>query len=172
MVDTLYSQEGGLLERHVVFVSPEVPGNTGTTGRTCLGAGAFFHLIRPLGFSITDKAVKRAGLDYWHKVKLTVWDNFESFINKMKVKETEMVLFTKNGEKPFWTMPSPGRQFLIFGSETQGLPETILSQYKNFTYYVPITDEIRSLNLSTIAGIALYESLRLSKPFHSWPQKK
>ncbi len=172
MADTPYSQEAGRLERHVVFVSPEVPGNTGTTGRTCLGAGAFFHLIKPLGFSLANKEVKRAGLDYWHKVKLSVWDNFVDFLDKMKVQEEELALFTKNGGKPFWTMPSPGRLFLIFGSETLGLPEIILSQHPNSTYYVPITAEIRSLNLSTIAGIALYESLRQAKPFHAWPEKE
>jgi len=147
-------------ERHVVLVAPEIPGNTGSIGRTCLGAGAYLHLIKPLGFSLENRDVKRAGLDYWHRVKLTIWEDFESFEKKMDPQKDEMVLFTKNGAKPFWNMPSPARLFLVFGSETKGLPQTIVSRYKHATYQIPITNEIRSLNLSTAVGIALYESLR------------
>jgi len=148
-------------ERHVVLVSPEVHWNTGNIGRTCLGANAFLHLIKPLGFSLESKQVKRAGLDYWPRVRLSVWDNFTDFKNKIKPLKEEVVLFTKNGDKPFWSMPSSERLFLIFGSETKGLPRSILSMYKDATYHIPISDEIRSLNLSTAVGIALYESLRI-----------
>ena len=148
------------LERHVVLVSPEVHWNTGNIGRTCLGANAFLHLIKPLGFSLESKEVKRAGLDYWPKIKLSVWDNFKEFKNMTKPLTEEVVLFTKNGKKPFWSIPSPQRLFLIFGSETKGLPHSILSLYKDATYYIPISDKIRCLNLSTSVGIALYESLR------------
>lgn len=148
------------LERHVVLVSPEVHWNTGNIGRTCLGANAFLHLIKPLGFSLESKEVKRAGLDYWPKVKLSVWDNFKYFKNMMKPLMEQVVLFTKNGDRPFWSMPSTERLFLIFGSETKGLPRSILSMYKNATYHIPISNEIRCLNLSTSVGIALYESLR------------
>ena len=147
-------------ERHVVLVAPDIPGNTGSIGRTCLGAGAYLHLIKPLGFSLENREMKRAGLDYWHRVKLTVWENFKSFEKKMAPQKNEMVLFAKNGTKPCWDMPSSARLFLVFGSETKGLPQTILSRYKHATYQIPITDEIRSLNLSTAVGIALYESLR------------
>lgn len=148
------------LERHVVLVSPEVHWNTGNIGRTCLGANAFLHLIKPLGFSLESKEVKRAGLDYWPKVKLSVWDNFTDFKNNMKPLNEEVMLFTKNGNRPFWSMPSLKRLFLIFGSETKGLPDTILSIYKPSTYHIPISSKIRCLNLSTAVGIALYESLR------------
>jgi len=148
------------IERHVVLVSPEVHWNTGNIGRTCLGANAFLHLVRPLGFSLESKEVKRAGLDYWPKVKLSVWNNFTDLKNKMEPLKEEVVLFTKNGEKPFWSMPCLKRLFLIFGSETKGLPQSILSLYKDATYHIPISNEIRCLNLSTSAGIALYESLR------------
>ena len=151
------------LERHVVLVSPEVHWNTGNIGRTCLGANAFLHLIKPLGFSLESKQVKRAGLDYWPKVRLSTWENFTAFKNKMKPLKEEVVLFTKNGDKPFWSMSSPERLFLIFGSETKGLPESILSMYKGHTCHIPITNEIRSLNLSTAVGIALYESLRIKQ---------
>lgn len=147
-------------ERHVVLVAPEVHWNTGNIGRTCLGAGAFLHLIKPLGFSLESRELKRAGLDYWHKVKLSLWEDFKSFRDNMSPKKDEVALFTKNGATPFWSMKPSDRFFLIFGSETKGLSRTILSLYKHATYHIPITEDIRCLNLSTTVGIALYESLR------------
>jgi len=148
------------VERHVVLVEPQVPWNTGNIGRTCLGTGAFLHLIKPLGFSLGNRELKRAGLDYWHKIKLSVWDDFESFHHKMTPGEKEVAVFTKNGSIPFWSIPFQKRLFLIFGSETKGLSEKIISEYKHATYHIPITSDIRCLNLSTTVGIALYESLR------------
>ena len=147
-------------ERHVVLVTPDVHWNTGNIGRTCLGAGASLHLIHPLGFSLDDKAVRRAGLDYWPKVKPREWAAFSEFIQGMGVEPEEVVLLTKSGAHHFWNMPSPRRLFLVFGSETRGLPDNILSAYPDRTYRIPITADIRSLNLSTAAGIVLYESLR------------
>lgn len=148
-------------ERHVVLMAPQVHWNTGNIGRTCLGADAFLHLIEPLGFSLQSKQVKRAGLDYWPRVKLSVWKNFERFINNTKPRPQEIALLTKNGDKPFWDFPRLKRLFLIFGSETQGLPQPILDAYPAALYYIPITTEIRCLNLSTAVGVALYESLRM-----------
>ncbi|MFH1991845.1 MAG: tRNA (cytidine(34)-2'-O)-methyltransferase [Pseudomonadota bacterium] len=148
------------LERHVVLVAPDIPWNTGNIGRTCLGTGAYLHLVKPLGFSLENRDLKRAGLDYWHRVKLSIWEKFENFEEKTAPQKGEVVLFTKNGAKPFWAMPHTQRLFLVFGSETQGLPETIISRYQNATYHIPISADIRSLNLSTAVGIALYESLR------------
>jgi len=107
-------------------------------------------------------------LDYWHKVKLTVWSSFQVFLTHIKPKKEEVVLFTKSGEKSFWDMPSRERMFLIFGSETQGLPESLISCYPDALYHIPSNQEIRSLNLSTAVGIALYESLRKIKPVHAW----
>lgn len=147
-------------ERHVVLVAPEIHWNTGNIGRTCLGTGACLHLIRPLGFSLDDKQVKRAGLDYWQRVNLKVWENFAAFERRMKPRKNEVVLFTKKGKHLLWTLPLPERLFLIFGSETRGLPEEIQSRYADATYRIPISHQIRSLNLSTAVGIALYESLR------------
>ena len=155
-------------KRHVVLVSPDVHWNTGNIGRTCLGTGAHLHLIRPLGFSLESREVKRAGLDYWQRVKLTVWDNFQTFMKNMSPEENEIALFSKNGDKPFWDMPSPSRMFLVFGSETKGIPEQILIDFKDSLYHIPSTKEIRSLNLSTAVGIALYESLRAYRPDHAW----
>jgi len=155
-------------ERHIVLVAPEIHWNTGNIGRTCVATDAFLHLVKPLGFSLDSREVKRAGLDYWDKVNLTVWNDFDAFQEKLAPQNGEVVVFSKKGANPFWTMPSPARLFLIFGSETRGLPENILERYGEHTYYIPITREIRSLNLSTAAGIALYESLRHAKSFHGW----
>lgn len=147
-------------EPHVVLVAPDVHWNTGNIGRTCLGAGAVLHLVRPLGFSLESRQVKRAGLDYWRKVRLKLWENFESFLDHMKPRENEIALLTKRGAQSYWQMPVPQRIFLIFGSETRGLPAPILEMFPRCTYYIPIHEDIRSLNLSTAVGIVLYESMR------------
>ena len=157
------------LERHVVLVAPQIHWNAGNIGRTCLATGAFLHLVRPLGFSLESREVKRAGLDYWQKVELAVWDDFSEFLAEMMPRKSELAMFSKRGANPFWSMAKPNRLFLVFGSETRGLPDKILREFADFTYHIPITSEIRSLNLSTAAGIALYESLRNAKPFHDWP---
>jgi tRNA (cytidine/uridine-2'-O-)-methyltransferase len=157
------------IERHVVLVSPEIHWNTGNIGRTCIGAGAHLHLIKPLGFSLNQKEVKRAGLDYWHKVRLSVWDDFETFQKALTVQKEEAALFTKNGARSVWELPIHPRMFLIFGSETYGLPVNIQNEYgRESTYHIPISREIRSLNLSTAVGIALYESLRSVTDLHEW----
>ena len=101
-------------ERHVVLVAPDVHWNTGNIGRTCIGAGAFLHLIKPLGFSIESKEIKRAGLDYWHKVRLSVWENFDDFKQHMNPENEEIALFTKNGSLPHWELPHKKRMFLTF----------------------------------------------------------
>ena len=147
-------------ERHVVLVGPEIPWNTGNVGRTCLGADAYLHLIRPFAFSLDNRELKRAGLDYWHRVKLSVWDDYDGFEKQLAPQPDELAVFSKRGSLPFWSMPSPQRLFLVFGSETKGLPESILAAYSDAIYHIPITDEIRCLNLSTAVGIALYESFR------------
>ena len=116
--------------------------------------------MRPLGFSLESRQVKRAGLDYWHRVPLRVWDDFDDFLAGMHPRESEMALLTKGGLHPYWKVPRAARLFLIFGSETDGLPESILARYRQSSFYIPIRTEIRCLNLSTAVGIALYESLR------------
>jgi tRNA (cytidine/uridine-2'-O-)-methyltransferase len=148
------------LERHVVLVAPEIHWNTGNIGRTCLGAGAGLHLIRPLGFSLDSRHVKRAGLDYWDRVDLNIWDSFDSFCEALQPERDEVALFSKAGPRVFWEMPSLQRMFLVFGAETKGLPAGIRNRFPTSCYRIPINGFIRSLNLSTAAGIALYESLR------------
>lgn len=159
-------------ERHVVFVNPEIHWNTGNAGRTCLAVGARLHLIKPLGFSLDSKAVRRAGLDYWPAVDLAVWNSFDDMIAAMAPKEFEVAVFSKAGARSFWGLPQTRRLFLVFGSETRGLPEAILTRYADYTYHIPITDRTRSLNLSTAAAIALYESLRSAPAFHAWESPK
>ncbi len=156
------------IQRHVVLVAPEIHWNTGNIGRTCLGTNTSLHLIKPLGFSIGSREVKRAGLDYWNKVDLNIWDNFEQFKKEMNPAKDEIILFSKNAEKAFWNMPFLKRMFLVFGSETRGMPESILSDFSSQTYHIPISQHIRSLNLSTSVGIALYESLRVHGGHHAW----
>lgn len=158
----------GALERHVVLVAPEVHWNTGNVGRTCLGAGAHLHLVKPLGFSLDSAQVKRAGLDYWERVKLSVWEDLDQFYGAMAPKAYEVALFAKLGSRPFWEMPTGRRLFLFFGSETTGLPDVVLQRYPKACYHIPITKEIRCLNLSTSVGIALYESLRGGGVVHEW----
>lgn len=157
-----------ITERHIVLVAPEVHWNTGNIGRTCLGANAALHLIEPLGFSLDSSQVRRAGLDYWHSVNLSVWSSFNDFLEGMNTKKEEMVFFAKAGKKDFRQLPGPDRLFLIFGSETKGLPEIITESYKEQIYHIPVSDRIRCLNLSTAVGIALYESLRKIPDWHSW----
>jgi len=155
-------------ERHVVLVAPEVHWNTGNVGRTCLGANAALHLVRPLGFSLDSRQVKRAGLDYWPRVKLSVWDDFNAFLKAMAPAAEEVCLFTKQAPRSYRDMALQPRMFLVFGSETRGLPEPILAQFPESHFHVPISREIRSLNLSTTVGIALYESLREAPGWHAW----
>ncbi len=157
-----------MIERHVVLVAPDVHWNTGNIGRTCLGADAFLHLVKPLGFSLDAAQVKRAGLDYWPRVKLRVWDDFESLVSSMKPLDEEVILLSKNGESVFWDMPKKNRMFLVFGSETKGLPDEIFRMFPGCSYHIPISEGIRSLNLSTAAGIVLYESLRGLSVYHGW----
>ena len=162
------NDNGSPLERHVVLVTPDVHWNTGNIGRTCLGAGASLHLIRPLGFSLEDRHLKRAGLDYWPKVRLAVWENIDIFLAETAPKPGEVCLFSKTGTRSFWTLPARQRLFLVFGSETHGLPAALRDRFPEALYHIPISGTIRSLNLSTAVGIALYESLRPNPPAHEW----
>jgi len=160
-------------ERHVVLVAPRIHWNTGNAGRTCLGTGSRLHLIRPLGFSLDSRHVKRAGLDYWPQVDVHIWDTFADLLRAYDPLPGEVALFSKRGVRSFRELPARRRLFLVFGSETGGLPADILDRYPGRTYHIPISDRIRSLNLSTAVAVALYESLRAGPEFHGWhPQPK
>jgi tRNA (cytidine/uridine-2'-O-)-methyltransferase len=154
------SLDDRIRQRHVVLIAPEIHWNTGNIGRTCLGAGARLHLVKPLGFSLSEKAVRRAGLDYWRKVDPRVWDSFDDLLARFKPADDELALFTKKGRRSHYELPAAERLFLIFGSETEGLPGSLLSRFQKRTYRISIRPDIRCLNLSTAVGIALFESLR------------
>lgn len=152
----------------MVLVAPEIHWNTGNIGRTCLAVDAKLHLIEPLGFSLDDRHLKRAGLDYWKHVRLSVWKTFEQFTKATTPADSEIAIFTKTGAESFRRLPELQRLFLVFGAETKGMPAGILRRYSGNTYHIPIRSAIRSLNLSTAAGIALYESLRTAPVKHGW----
>jgi tRNA (cytidine/uridine-2'-O-)-methyltransferase len=157
-----------LWERHVVLMAPRIHWNTGNAGRTCLGTGSCLHLVKPLGFSLDSKQVKRAGLDYWPEVDLHIWESFNDLRRKYDLQPREVALFSKKGAQSFRNMPSCRRLFLIFGSETEGIDAGILGLYPGCVYHIPVNDRIRSLNLSTAVAVALYESLRAVPDFHGW----
>jgi tRNA (cytidine/uridine-2'-O-)-methyltransferase len=147
---------------HVVLVHPEIHWNTGNAGRTCLATGATLHLIEPLGFSLDEKQVKRAGLDYWPHVDLKVWPDWATFENALPSLGTEYFFSTK-ASKHLWDAPlgDPENVVLIFGRETGGLAPEIHEKHRDRFLTMPIASPlVRSLNLSTSIGIAVYEVLR------------
>jgi len=145
---------------HVVLVAPRIPWNTGNAGRTCLAAGARLHLVEPLGFSLDERAVRRAGLDYWPHVEpriWTSWDELEASLPELG----EPFFFSAEGEREAWSVRYPERTVLIFGSETEGLPPELRRRYRDRLLSLPIVPgPVRSLNLSTTVGVVVYEALR------------
>ena len=147
---------------NIVMVEPEIPQNTGNIARTCAAIGAKLHLVYPLGFSISDKAVKRARLDYWDKLEIEEHDSFKEFLEKYKPEENNMFFATTKG-KHVYSEPNYNKMdevFLLFGKETKGLPEDILQKYINKTIRIPMRKTLRSLNLSNSVSIVVYEVLR------------
>jgi len=147
---------------HVALVHPEIHWNTGNAGRTCLAAGATLHLVEPLGFSLDEKQVRRAGLDYWEHVDVRVWPGWTEFESAIPSLGKPYVFSTK-GTRTLWEAPlgAVDDVVLIFGSETNGLPPEILAKYRDRVLTMPIaSSQVRSLNLSTCVGIAVYEVLR------------
>ena len=147
---------------NVVMVEPEIPQNTGNIARTCAAIGAKLHLVHPLGFSISEKAVKRAGLDYWDKVEIEEHNSFSEFLKKYKPEENNMFFATTKG-KHVYSEPNYSKMeevFLLFGKETKGLPEDILQKYIDKTIRIPMRNNLRSLNLSNSVAIVVYEVLR------------
>jgi tRNA (cytidine/uridine-2'-O-)-methyltransferase len=147
---------------HVVLVHPEIHWNTGNAGRTCLATGATLHLIEPLGFSLDEKQVKRAGLDYWEHVDLRLWKSWNEFEEQLP-ELGEPFFFSTKSQQMLWDAPLGQTEnvVLIFGRETGGLPPEIHEKYAGRFYKMPIFSPlVRSLNLSTSVGIAIYEVLR------------
>jgi len=147
---------------HVVLVQPEIHWNTGNAGRTCLAVGATLHLIEPLGFSLDEKQVKRAGLDYWPHVSLRVWPDWATFERELPTLGEPWFFSTKT-ERVLWDAPlaATADTVLVFGRETAGLPDDIRTKYADRLVTMPMTSPVvRSLNLSTSVGVAVYEVLR------------
>ncbi|HEX5077317.1 MAG TPA: tRNA (cytidine(34)-2'-O)-methyltransferase [Gemmatimonadaceae bacterium] len=147
---------------HVVLVHPEIHWNTGNAGRTCLAAGATLHLIEPLGFSLREREVKRAGLDYWEHVDLRTWPSWEAFERELPALG-EAYFFSTKATRLFWDAPlgASNSVVLVFGRETGGLPRELHARYGDRFVKMPIlSPRVRSLNLSTSVAIAVYEVLR------------
>jgi tRNA (cytidine/uridine-2'-O-)-methyltransferase len=147
---------------HVVLVHPEIHWNTGNAGRTCLAAGAVLHLIEPLGFSLDERQIKRAGLDYWEHVELRVWPSWDAFEAELP-RLGEAFFFATAAKQRLWDAPlgECDDVVLIFGRETVGLPPELQAHYNDRLVSIPmLSSQVRSLNLSTSVGIALYEVLR------------
>ena len=145
-----------------MLVSPEIHWNTGNAGRTCLAAGATLHLIEPLGFSLDEKQVRRAGLDYWEHVDLRVWPDWEAFERQLPLLG-EPYFFSTKAERLYWDAPlgDPENVVLVFGRETGGLPADLHARFADRFVGMPIlSSRVRSLNLSTAAALAVYEVLR------------
>ena len=147
----------------IVMVEPEIPQNTGNIARTCAAIGAKLHLVHPLGFDISEKAVKRAGLDYWDKVEIEEHESFEEFLKKYKPEENNMFFATTKGKTKYTDInySSMEEVFVLYGKETKGLPEDILEKYLDTkTIRIPMLPTLRSLNLSNSVAIITYEILR------------
>lgn len=145
---------------HIVFVEPEIPGNTGNIARTCAATGAQLHLVKPLGFDIDEKAVRRAGLDYWPYVNLTVYENLEEFLEQNV--DRRMFLATTKGSQLYTDVEYEDDDMILFGKETAGLPRDFISQNSNMAIRIPLSEDtrLRSLNLANSANIILFEALR------------
>lgn len=144
---------------NLVLVNPQIPNNTGAIGRLCVNAGASLHIIKPIAFDIDEKAVRRAGLDYWDKLDLHVWESIEDFFENNEISDNAYFATTKT-DKPYFEASFKDGDFIFFGSETAGIPEEILNRYKSQNITIPMTKEGRSLNLAISTGIVLYDAIR------------
>lgn len=142
---------------NIVLLEPQIPQNTGNISRTCAVTGARLHLIRPFGFEIDDKHLKRAGLDYWDKLDISYYDNIEQFYEK---NSGEYFYFTTKGRSVHSDVEYPDNAYLIFGREDRGIPEEILYHNENHCVRIPMRNNLRSLNLSNSVAIGAYEVLR------------
>ena len=143
---------------NIVLVEPEIPQNCGNIARTCAATGSRLHLIRPLGFDISDKAVKRAGLDYWHMVEVIDYENLDDFFSRNDVKE--MWCLSTKAPRSYTEASFHDGCYLFFGKETKGLPEDFLEAHRDHTVRIPMRPDARSLNLSNSVAITVYEALR------------
>lgn len=149
---------------NIVLHEPEIPANTGNIGRTCVAAGAKLHLIEPLGFRIDEKAVKRAGLDYWDKLDVTVYDDYNDFLKRNP--RAKIYMATTKAHHTYADVHYEPDCFIMFGKESAGIPEEILIDNPDTCIRIPMINDIRSLNLSNSVAIVLYEALRQNNFSH------
>ena len=147
---------------NVVLVEPEIPPNTGNVGRLCLATKSTLHLVRPLGFSLDDRQLKRAGLDYWEDVDVKVWDSLPDLMQAKNVRDRCFFVTTKT-KRAYWDVEFQPGDYLIFGRETKGLPETLLEANRESCITIPMHGT-RSLNLATAVAIVLFEAVRQQRP--------
>lgn len=143
---------------NIVLVEPQIPQNTGNISRTCAVTGATLHLVKPYGFTISDKQLKRAGLDYWDKLTIFEYESLEDFLQKNK--DAQMFFFTTKGRNTHSEVSYPDNAFIVFGREDKGLPENLLYNNPDSCVRIPMRNDLRSLNLSNSVAIATYEVLR------------
>jgi putative tRNA/rRNA methyltransferase len=146
---------------NIVFLNPEIPTNTGNIGRTCVLTNTKLHLIKPLGFSLEDKYIKKGGLDYWEKVQLFIWEDFDHFYKEnIENKDANLYFATTKTNQKYSDVKFQKNDFIIFGPESRGIPEEILNKYKEYNITIPMIPMGRSINLANSASIILYEALR------------
>lgn len=143
---------------HIVLFEPEIPQNTGNIARTCAATGSSLHLIKPLGFAIDDRSLKRAGLDYWDKLDVHVYENLDDFYAKNP--QADVYYFSKKAHHVYSEIAYPKEVYLMFGKETKGIPEDELRRHEEKTVRMPMREGLRSLNLSNAVAIGVYEVLR------------
>ena len=144
---------------NIVLVRPEIPQNTGNIGRICVSTGSSLHLIKPLGFSLDDKYVRRAGMDYWKHLDLKVHEDWNAFASSAG--KNKLYFFSTKGKKLYWDCPMEENSFLVFGNESSGLPKELYSECKDNLYLIPMPGEFcRSMNLANSAALVIYEGLR------------
>jgi tRNA (cytidine/uridine-2'-O-)-methyltransferase len=144
---------------NIVLFEPEIPNNTGNIGRLSLASGSNLHLVKPFGFELDDSRVKRAGLDYWKHISLTIYDSTEDFYTKNAGKK--MVYFSSHGAQDYWSVDFEDELFLIFGKESIGLPKHITEENADQTYKIPLFSEhVRSINLANAVSVVVYEGIR------------
>lgn len=144
---------------NIVLIEPEIPNNTGNIGRLALATGSRLHLVKPFGFEIDDKRLKRAGLDYWQHLEVIYYDNIDAFFNENK--DAKMVFLSSHGTQSHWDITYTENHFLVFGKESVGLPKSITETHKEKLFKIPMySKEIRSLNLANAVGIVTYEGLK------------
>ena len=148
-----------MIDINIVLHEPEIPQNTGNIARTCAATGASLHIIKPMGFTIDDKKLKRAGLDYWDKLNITYYENLEDFFQKNQ--EGVIYYYTTKAPAAYTEVEEyPQKVYIMFGKESKGLPEELLKVNKEHCVRIPMRDTLRSLNLSNSVAIAVYEILR------------